>query len=186
MKLPEGLVEKLVSTEVTRYILTHVMYEVEKSRVMASNGRVAVILPVVPDEGDITGPIHPRHFKEARKRGKKLTEPSMKTTATITYPDGSTDPNRADEQDWSGQNLANYPLIDAVVPERKGQIVSLNAHLLKDLADALQDPKGMNPGFIRLFIPEKKGDPIRVEAWQGKGVDNVDGKVGVLMPLIDR
>ena len=178
MKVPEGRIEGVVSTEVVRYSLTEVHLDVEKARLMASDGKIGVILPVELEEGDTSGPIHPKRFKEARARARKLKVPAtMKVNGNVTYAGGATE-GRSEVMD-SGMK---FPNLDAVVPGPKGRMVCLNADLLKALADALQDPKGRDPGAIKLFIPEKKGDAIRVEPW-GKADT---GKVGVIMPLVDK
>ena len=176
MLIPKGKVEGVVSEEVNRLSLTEIRYDVEGKRVIASDGKMAVVVPVETEEGDVTGMVNPDVFKRARKIAGKKVPPRVILNGNAMFPNGETCPRSHLEPGTV------FPDVDAVVKSsleagKKPSVVCLDAELLHNLAKAVGN-----------------GDDCRIELWfNGDGAMLVKPYVnrdvdsyGVLMPILSK
>lgn len=65
-------IEKLVSKDPTQRILENPWLDVERGVVLSSPGQSAVMIPVVVEDGDVSGPVPVELLKEIRKSDLSL------------------------------------------------------------------------------------------------------------------
>lgn len=71
MKLPIYRIENAASDFESRYPLTGICLETDKSRIFATDGRLLVLVPTEIDPKDTSGPVPMRAIKRVRKSGTK-------------------------------------------------------------------------------------------------------------------
>ena len=173
MLIPNGKVEGVVSDEVTRFSLTEIRYDVEGKRVIASDGKMAVVVPVEPEEGDATGMVNPDVFRRARKIAGKRGTPRVTLNGNATFTNGETCPRSSLEPE------TRFPDIDAVTQSaieagEKPSAVCLDAELLITLAKAVG-----NGDDCRIELWFNGDDAMLVKPYVNRGVNSY----GVLMPI---
>lgn len=145
-----------------RSYLHHVHLDAEGRRLLATDGHIAVVLPVQPDATDTSGPITLDCIKDARKQDYRMAL----NDAVVTLTNGAI------------HARPDAPLtvkIDTVIPAADGETIALDAELLYRLAQALV---GKEQSHVRLYIPADSFSAIRVEPINGNGY-------GAIMPCRD-
>ncbi len=157
-------IEKCVSTDESRPNLQNIY--ISRRHAMSTNGRILAIVPVQVQEDDETGWLSPEALKHARKvSAKGLDSVQIGLNGAQVLPDG-TIMNRPD-----GENPPHtFRILKDAHSNRKYRI-GVNAHYLKDLADAL--------GNEELVL--EIGDPnsaILVHPLHAES-----GTIGLIMPI---
>lgn len=168
-------IEECVSHDPTRAVLHNVHLDVEAKSLVATNGHMIAIVPVEPEEGDVTGYVTPEALKAAREGGK-FHEPSISCNSSLALPDGRSFPRP------KAEDIGNYPNYKQVIPEADRQVaftVRLNAEYLYSIAKAISDGKNTVVTLefaehIRRAHPDgtftEHPQPIVVKGAGGKGV----------------
>ena len=162
------IIEKVMSENKDRYTLTTGMIRKRGGGYVAeaTNGRIAVLVPVEMDENDKPGRITREALRLART---KANLGIIKATDQLELKNGWKLPRPAEKE------LGNFPDIEQVIPKesaRKEMVFSINPTFLKNLADA------MGAETITLYVPTEKPDAIRISA-----VDMHNLAIGVIMPV---
>lgn len=181
MKVPNTKFEKCADPKGGRPNLREPWLDVDKERLVATNGHVMVVIPVEVDENDVTGHVPMDAVKAARKVTKHDPELYMEAKHANAY--GGRYP-RGD--------LGKYPDVDQIIeplPKGEGEAdIVLDAKMLYDLAQALMTCKTTESARVRLYFKrDEKGDvdktsAIRVEPM---GPNVAAGAFGVIMPCRD-
>lgn len=170
MKLPKDCkIELVASTDATRYVLCNPYLQGDK--LIATNGKSLVMLPVERDSEDSDGPINSEAFKLSRKTVSGIKESKITANGElkVATKEGQITMPRKD------LNGAKFPDWLRIIPkeDRGGVKIALNAELLYELAQAL----GNNEVVLEIH---DDSSPIAVKAHPSKAVA---GSVGVLMPV---
>ena len=130
MKTPISKIESATAGKhEVRYYLKNAWLDVEKKRLIATDGHICAIVPAELEEGDITGPITSEALKNARASKSKSIEAkgSLVLDNSASYP---------------REPGIKYPDVDRIRPTEEFKIViSLDAALLLRLAEAINDPE---------------------------------------------
>lgn len=208
MRIPSTKIEAAAATRDVRAYINQPWLDVERQRIVATDGHILAIVPIETDEGDASGPIPTEAIKAARKMYRHTPDAMgvFKANGAIAFPNGYTIP-RPD-------GIGEFPDVDRLVPAVRmvechclradcpayefdpdcatcggtGQRpaapdVVINADLLARLQAALCDQDAKYVG-VRLFLARTPGGridttgPIRVEV-------STPGRVGVIMPMRD-
>ena len=131
MKALHSKIELAVSKDTSRPQIGHVHLDVDKSRLLATNGHIAAIVPVQLDSGDTSGPISIDAIKQARKEDKRSGDYHIRANGGLELSNGAMLPRESDVQ--------QFPDIDRVINPNGEPVVSVsfNAKLLYELAQAL-------------------------------------------------
>lgn len=176
MKLPNTEIEMAVARGDIRKYVNHAHLDVEKGRMVATDGKILAVVPVETDENDTTGPITLDAIKAARKG-------PLKQQATIIANDSLRVPMVGLSMDRP-TDIGTFPDIDrplnAARDGRLGPSICFDHELLYDLGRALT-AKGAKYRGVRVYLPACAGGLSLVEP-SGVGTD---GPVGVLMPMHD-
>ena len=171
MLIPSGKIEKLVSTDQSRPVLTHTHLSIkgEDAFLEATDSFALVRLPVTLDEHDTAGFIPVEAIVEARK---------TKAVGLTANDDVVRVEKGGRAVEWKREDVGSWPDSDRLIPEASETYICFDAGLLHDLALAL-GTKG-----VRVFVPESGSGvkPIRVEALDHPQ----DGRVGVCMPIREK
>lgn len=169
-------IESAVKADQSRYEMRHVYLDVTEpatseafgsGRMIATNGQMLAIVPVVIEEHDVAGFVTVEALKAARKAGVRYHEATLKANGSLSIPNGASYPRPTDGE------RAPTDRVLAIVPAEKtpGSVtMRFNANLLATLASAI----GADDGFVEITAIAGAG-PMRVMC--GK-----DGTLGVLMP----
>lgn len=134
MKLPKGKIERVCSAEKSRYVFNSVMLDVEKRRLLATDGCIAVVIPCEPDEGDTSGLIPAIAFKSARRFG--IDKIDLSAADKITMAKDHKDGYRISIE--LARPTGAFPSFDAVIPQASGPpAVALSLQLLSTLITAI-------------------------------------------------
>ena len=171
MKVPEEKIEKLVSDNPLRGPLVHTFLDDcprlsdGMGKLVSTNGKGLVAIPVELDPDDTPGLIPVDAIKAARKR--EAVSHRLVCNGDVSIPETGVKYQRPEDQ---------YPDYKAVTPKRSGQITfDLDAKLLEKICSALKT--GPRDEITRLMFTVKgPGDPIRI--------DTDSGAYAVIMPLI--
>ena len=163
-----------------------------RAQLVATDGRIMAVVPVTPNEHDVSGYVSEEVLKAGRKlAGSRAPYVAVACNGNATFGDGYSMP-RAGTAEGTYPNwrqvlpakvdapLPTKPLADGeepapVVPPTHC-IVALDISLLWKLAQSL----GVD--CLRLQIPVDGTGAIRVDACPGKGQDPA-GAHGVIMPM---
>lgn len=185
MKLPKQIeIEKACSCDPTRQILNHVYFQrdaagIHKDRLLATNGTIAAIVPVLAGAADVAGYICPAALKASRK--SKLESPEFTANGVVKMADG---------QEFARGDFGKYPNIDQVTPRDETKFsVSIDAELLYQLACAIGSERG-----VTLEI-SGEGKAIRVKPTNNPRAKNAKGgsakfapacpdALGIIMPIV--
>lgn len=164
MKTPLSKIEKAVAVKDGRYYLNDVYLDVEKSRLVSTNGHICAIVPIETDEGDTSGPVS----VEALKHARKLKSEHIKVNGSLALDNGMVLPR---------PEKANYPDVDRIIPKEDGfkVIIGLDASLLLKLAEAVNDQSSSYLTNLKLHI-SGPNEAIKVTG-------NIKGAIGVIMPV---
>ena len=139
MKLhKEILIEKACSGDSARTILNSVYLEKPESgsaRLVATNGRIAAIVPVSVDAEDSAGYITAVALKAARKAAPRSEECFFSANGVLKMPDGQT---------FERPNPGKYPNVENVIPKDETKFsVSLDPALLLAVSEAIGAGRGV-------------------------------------------
>src|SRR6478736_5586854 len=187
MKIPKSiLIEKAASGDATRPVLNSVYLDMSgtgpngPARLLATNGRIAAIVPVLAESSDAAGYIPADALKAARKAAAKLETASFVANGVCTMPDG---------QAFARPDLGKFPNVDQVIP--KGETkwsVTLDPELLLAVAEAIGSARGVTLEF------SGDGYALRVRPHGNKNAENAKGSnvrfapacpdaLGLIMPI---
>lgn len=124
-------IEAIASTEQARISITEPY--LKGDRLIATNGKALVVLPVEREEGDVDGYVTADALAAARKVGHKTELAQIKCNGLYALANGATMP-----RDTMLEGC-NFPNIEQVIPTNTEgrKIIALNAKLLADIAKAL-------------------------------------------------
>ena len=182
MKLPSSsvLIEKACSRDASRPVLNSVYLERMESgpiqaRLLATDGRIAAIVPVVVTSDDKAGYIPTDALKASRKHGGEFT-----ANGACTMPDGQT---------FARPDHGKYPNIEQVIPKGETKFsVSLDPELLYAVAQAIGSERGVTLEF------SAEGHALRVRPCFNPRAESAKGKLiwfspahaeamGLIMPI---
>ena len=138
MKMPNRKIEKCSGKNVRRYYLNQPYLDIEESAVISTNGHIMAVCPVELDEGDTSGPITAESIKAAIKASpvKAIRDKTanIKANGSLQLDNGQSFPREELTQKW-----VDYK---RVIPDtdKTEMVISLDAKLLKDLADSINTP----------------------------------------------
>jgi len=162
-------VELIASKDVTRYVLSNPY--LQGNKLIATNGKSLVMIPVERDSEDSDGPIDVEAFKLSRKVLSVIKDSQIIANGQlkITTKQGQMTMPRTD------LNGGTFPNWQRVVPDenRGGKKICLNAELLYDLAQAL----GGNEVVLEIL------DDVSPIVVKGHSDHAIPGSIGVLMPI---
>ena len=175
MKVPNITIEKAAAKKDLRSYLNHPYLDVEKKRLIATNGHIAAIVLVEVSAEDVSGSVSAEALKAARQAARSVAvvtgEPAeiICTKTALKVTNGPSFPRPELE--------GKYPDVDKVVPEKIDRYikVGLNAQLLIDLALAIGEGK-YKPN-VCLHIDPKNSQTAAVY------VSNNSDRYGVIMPM---
>lgn len=196
MHIPNTPFTKIASEDPSRFILTHVQFDVENKVAVVTDGMRIVVLPVTPEEGDVTGIVPAEAVEEAqrlhKKKGRHLrNDPIALSNGNIKLENGATFERPAGEYPNWKQVVPRLAMLESKLEKTDEDRVaieseanqmggtSLNARLLYEMAQAM----GTDHVTIRLPKHSENGvdnlSPILVTPGSG----GVKGAFGVLMPM---
>lgn len=183
MKLPSSsvLIEKACSGDASRPVLSSVYLERLENqpiqgRLLATNGRIAAVVPVVVTDADKSGYIPADALKAARKHGNA----EFLANGACVMPDGQT---------FARPDHGKYPNVENVIPKGETKFsVSLDPELLYSLAQAIGSDRGVTLEF------SAEGHALRVRPCFNPRAESAKGKVvgfspahaealGLIMPI---
>jgi hypothetical protein len=202
--------EKCIATEPFRHHINNAFLDVDKSRLVATNGHMLACVPVEIEEGDATGFVSSDALKQARKglktrdtlatiacngslRTQGVTFERPPWRAAIEYEPAKLEDGSANPKAHETKPGVPFPPYEQVMVEYSATDpdvvrVGLNAKYLLELAQAL----GANPAFpgVELRIKREKDgsaslSPVQVLLY-GKGEsypDEDNPAVGTIMPM---
>jgi hypothetical protein len=190
MKLPKNiLIEKACSGDASRPVLNSVYLErMEdgRSRLLATNGRIAAIVPVLCEEGDASGYITADALKAARKAAGKLETASFTANGVCKMPDG---------QEFARPDLGKYPNVNQVIPKNETAFtVRLDPELLYRLAESIGASRGVSLEIIVDTAMPNANHAIRVRPLDNPRAETAKGShagyapacmdaMGLIMPI---
>lgn len=175
MKIPKSKIELAASQEQSRYTLQAVKIDVERKRVMATDGHILAIVPleqVSPEDHSTL--ISLETVKNIRAMQKRAKFPVKVST------NGKVVAECLGERLEAEPVNGTFPNADAVIPKFEGPpTISFDVNLLKRLSAALHsDTSKGRPQHVSLWIKDGQS-PILV-----KSTSEEDKQaIGVLMPV---
>ena len=151
-----------------REMLTEPYLDADKSLIVATNGHILAACPVLLDEDDTSGVVSTEAIKAAIKTspGRRQDKTAnVKANGSLELDNGATYPR---------EDKGQFPQYERVIPDKDKaeMVISFDAKLLKDLADAINTPGNSQ---IKLHIVDNNS-AFYVES------DNNSDCYGVLMP----
>ena len=136
MKMQNRQIFKAAGNNDVRYYLNQPYLDTDESVMVATTGTVLAVCPVELDEGDTSGPVTTESIKAAIKAspGSRIDKTAnIKANGSLVLDNGATYPRPED---------VNYPDYKRIIPDKDKaeMVISLDAKLLKDLADAINTP----------------------------------------------
>ncbi len=138
--------------------LENVWMDVEKSRLIATNGKIMAIVPCIPEEGDVSGYVSPASIKEYRKAARK-SYVTLQANGALKI-DGTTFERPTVE------NKGTFPNVDQVIPKDEEGVtmtIGIDAALLYTLSQAL----GFDQVTLKIRGPQ---DVVMVSTSKGQGL----------------
>lgn len=185
MKLPKNiLIEKACSGDATRPVLRSVYLDMSgtgpngPARLLATNGRIAAIVPVLSDAADSAGYIPADALKASRK--SKMEAPQFTANGVCKMADG---------QEFTRPDHGNFPNIDQVIPKGETTFsISLDPELLYAVAQAIGSERGVTLEFSGegYALRVKPTDNPRAESAKGANVGFAPAcpdALGLIMPI---
>ena len=170
MKMPNRKIEKATGYKDVRFYLNEPYLDTENSLLIATNGNILAACPVELDEGDTSGTITAESIKAAIKasphKGIRDKTANIKANGSLELDNGQSFPRAELTQPW-----VQYQRV-IPDPDKATTVISLDAKLLKDLADAINTP---GTSVIELHITDNTS-PFYVKS------DSKSECYGVIMP----
>lgn len=138
--------------------LENVWYDSEKSRLIATDGKIMAIVPAEKEDGDVSGYVSPLSIKEYRRAAKKSFV-TLQCNSSLKI--GGMTLERP-----TVENMGTFPNVEQVIPKDDTDVtvtIVLNAELLATLAAAL----GSEIVTLKIRKPEMA---ISVSTAKGKGL----------------
>lgn len=160
MKVPNTKIENVCANKYDARAYLRVPYlDVERKRLVSTNGHALAIVEVELDDGDTAGHVPIEALKAVRKD----------KSAVSIYLDGAAKVNGTT---FPREDLGKYPEYSAVLPERpeREPDITFNAELLFNLSRAICTGKWP---FVSLWITDDE---------KGVYVETAGGGYGVIMP----
>lgn len=152
MKAPETMIEKACATRDIREWLNTPILDVERSRMLASDGMIAAVVPVTVAADDHSGPVPIESLKRCRKGSRAKYDDALRLNGCAALPDGSTMPRPSYGEGLPPVVEALDKIInDARVTDREPDLI-VDAALLLRLAEALNHA-GKGNTSVQLWIP---------------------------------
>ncbi len=164
MKLPKTQKIELIAADSIRPAIAHPFLEGDK--LIATDGRRLVVLPVEREEGDADGRVTEAALKAARRIARKNEPAQIKAGGCFAFADGSTLPRPSEE------DFGRFPNYKQVMPA-EGQhphFVTVNAKFIWEISQAL------GADSIKIAIKDEVS-PVLVTSQQAPGA------IAVLMPI---
>ena len=177
MHTPSKLIEKAAAQTLAastyREYLTHAYLDVERQRLIATNGQIMAIVPVICEDSDTSGYVTLDALVLARK-----AKANIAANGSLALSDGRVLP-RPD-----ADTVGKYPDIDRVLPAAPiGQAdIYLDANLLYRLAQAISRKAEKHDG-LRIGLTFAKNSDGTIDHTRGVRVDGYDDACGVIMPM---
>lgn len=187
MKLPKQiLIEKACSGDAERPVLNSVYLALDGTGpngpacLLATNGRIAAVVPVMADPSDTAGYVTADALKAARKCAGKLETAAFSANVVLKMLDG---------QEFARPDHGRYPNMDAAIPKDETKwSVSLDPELLYSLAQAIGASRGVTLEFCG------EGKAVRVKPMLNPRAETAKGAhagyapacvdaLGLIMPI---
>lgn len=145
---------------------------------MATNGRIAAIVPVLAEEGDTAGYLPLDAIKASRKGKQETAQFSANGVCKM-----------ADGQEFQRPTPGNYPNMDQVIPKTDTKFsVSLDPEILYALSQAIGSERGVTLEICDdgKAIRVRPCNNPRAESAKGKRVGFVPASIealGLIMPI---
>ena len=171
------LIEKVMSTEESRYTLTTGMIKERDGKfvVTATNGRVLVVVPVQMEEKDTPGRVTREALALSRLK-KNWPKDDTKGFVCQIGLNGHQELKNGWKLPRPGDEMGHFPDIEVVIPKKgttRDFVFSIDPKLLLDLAQA------MGSKLVTLRVNMEAQDGILVEPSDGIRSD----AIGVIMPV---
>ncbi|MGE0289504.1 MAG: hypothetical protein AB7P16_24720 [Bradyrhizobium sp.] len=166
MKAPETMIEKAAASKDIRFYLNTPILDVERSRLIASDGCIAASVPVTVAADDHSGAVPIEALKRARKSSRAKHEDALSLNGSAKLADGTSMP-RPD----IGEGLPPYVphldrmIEDARVTDREPDLI-IDAALLLRLAEALNHTGKGNTG-VQIWVKRETAEDGTVRTVQG-------------------
>lgn len=178
LKLPQQLIESVVSRYESRYTLQGVLFDAKKKLLIATDGHALAVIPTITEKNDETGIISARAWKLARALAKRIPKKMRVGAGAIQarfqvmkhklivrgHEETMVLPKLTGQfPEWSG-------LFGSIKPKHQ---ITVNVDLLLQLSNALCEPG--TPPVLTLFLSDNPQTAVGVMAFKGEGA-------GLLMP----
>lgn len=178
----QSQIEKVASTEVSRYTSSHVFFSVEKCHLVATNGHALAVVHVVPEEGDITGWITTPALQAWRKAvtAAKYNKHLVKLQAlekSLVITDGQGNTQTLDRPSYSKGAFPNYEAVFPIEVADKPAF-TLDYKLLVKLVEALGPVETLTgkSSMVAVFPSKDNRSPHLVKT-------SMNGPIGIIMPV---
>ena len=138
MKMPNRNISKATAgPRQFRRVMEEPYLDTENSLIVATDGHILAACPVELDEGDTSGNVSSEAIKAALKsspvKSRSAKTANIKANGSLELDNGATYPR---------ENLGQFPDYKRIIPDldKAEMVISLDAKLLKDLADAINTP----------------------------------------------
>lgn len=181
-------IQSAAAVDPTRYAISEVLFEKDKegARLVATDGRILAVVPVVEAEGDVPGYIERQTLIEATK-GRTRSKPD----AALLLPEEgkvlfATKAGMVEAKRPDAEHL-RFPDYRGVIPKSypAGLQITLSASHLRNLIDALGANHDDLDGITLRFQADEKDSskidqhsPVRVEP-----CSSLNEAFGVIMPI---
>lgn len=176
MQMPNVKIEGAAGKGDIRSYLREPYLDVDNKRIIAADGHIAAIVPILIDEGDTSGHISADAIVAARKSATARSRPdkliNIKANGSLTLDNNASFPRN---------DLGKFVDIDRVIAPKSHDVISLNAKLLLNLAQAIC-LQGEDPIVTLHLTEDRQTGAIRVERFAKKG-DAADAPFGMIMPV---
>ena len=161
MQLPKSLL-KCCSADSTRYGINHIYVDVETGEAFATDGHLLMVVPITPEESEVSGYIPADALKAAHEPSQKALKGVLLHHASETLvPGKGTFPNP-----FTPDDMPKFPETDHLLYlAREGMHqITLDAALLLKLADVIRDaePGPGKPHVTLTYNPKKPDGPLLV------------------------
>jgi hypothetical protein len=141
MQIPKQQIELASATEESRYTLRGVFFDIEKQRLVATDGHMMAVAACKPDKDDQRGVISIRAIKQTRAAARRIPRKlrakvvqgirCLKKVCTLKTQDG--------EVTVFPRPTGEFPAYEKVLPKdfKGAPVALLNPKLLKQLIDAI-------------------------------------------------